>query len=100
MLFRGQSEVESSFNVNENALVNNMQMEIIVAQRKVNEYMRKIIFNLIICQCQTCCYKTPSKLTSGIKNLGREAKSKEQEKHWSYRNRKRNSWLECSEKSA
>ena len=41
MLFRGQSEVERSFSINENALVNNMQMEIIVAQRKVNEYMRK-----------------------------------------------------------
>ena len=41
MLFRGQSEVERSFSINENALINNMQMEIIVAQRKVNEYMRK-----------------------------------------------------------
>ena len=41
MLSHGQSEVERGFRINENALVDNIQTEIIVAQRKVNEYMRK-----------------------------------------------------------
>ena len=66
-LSHGQSEVERGFSINENALVDNMQMETIIAQRKVNGYMRKIIFNLILCQCQRRCYKMPSKLISGIK---------------------------------
>ena len=37
----GNSEVERGFSINENALVDNMQMETIIAQRKVNDYMRK-----------------------------------------------------------
>ena len=41
MLSHGQSEVELGFSINENALVDNMQMETVFAQRKVNEYMRK-----------------------------------------------------------
>ena len=36
-----QSEMERGFSINENALVDNMQMETIVAQRKVNDYMRE-----------------------------------------------------------
>ena len=33
--------MERGFSVNKNALVDNMQMETIVAQRKVNDYMSK-----------------------------------------------------------
>ena len=44
MLSHGQSEVEHGFSIYENALAENMQMEITVAQRKINEYMRKINF--------------------------------------------------------
>ena len=40
-LSHGQSKVERGFSINENALVDNMQMETIIAQRKVNDYMRK-----------------------------------------------------------
>ena len=43
-LSHGQSEVVRGFSRNESALVDNMQMEYIVAQRKVNEYMRKNYF--------------------------------------------------------
>ena len=40
-LSHGQSEVEYSFSINENAVVDNIQMESIGAQRKVNDCMRK-----------------------------------------------------------
>ena len=40
-LFHGNSDVERGFSINENALVDNMQIETIIAQRKVNDYMRK-----------------------------------------------------------
>ena len=40
----------------------------------------KIIFNLIICQCQRHCYKMPSKLTSGVKNCWTRSKSKKNKK--------------------
>ena len=40
-LSHGQSEVERGFSINENALVDNMQMETIIIQRKVNDYKRK-----------------------------------------------------------
>ena len=40
-LYHGQLEVERGFSINENALVDNMLMETIVAQRKVNDYMGK-----------------------------------------------------------
>ena len=43
-LFHGQSKVERSFSINENSLVFNMQMDTIVAQRKVNDNMRKYNF--------------------------------------------------------
>ena len=43
-LSHGQSKVERGFSINENALVDNMQMETIVAQRMVNDYMRKYNF--------------------------------------------------------
>ena len=43
-LSHGQSKLERSFSINENALVDNMQMETIVAQRMVNDYMRKYNF--------------------------------------------------------
>ena len=41
MLSHGQSEVQRGFSINENVLVDNMHMETIVAQKKVNGYMRK-----------------------------------------------------------
>ena len=40
-LFHGQSEVERGFTIYENAMVDNMQMETIIAQRRVNDYTRK-----------------------------------------------------------
>ena len=43
-LSHGQSKVERGFSINENALVDNMQRETIVAQRMVNGYMRKYNF--------------------------------------------------------
>ena len=36
--------MEHGFSIYKNALAENMQMEITVAQRKINEYMRKINF--------------------------------------------------------
>ena len=36
-LSHGQSKVEHGCNINENALVDNMQMETIVAQRRFND---------------------------------------------------------------
>ena len=36
-LSHGQSKVEHGSNINENALVDNMQMETIVAQRRFND---------------------------------------------------------------
>ena len=41
MLSDGQSEGERGFSIDENALDDNMQMETIVAQGKVNAYIRK-----------------------------------------------------------
>ena len=41
MLFHGQPKVECGLSITEDALVDNMQMKTIVAQRKVNDYMRK-----------------------------------------------------------
>ena len=45
MLSHGQSEVERGFSINENILVDNMQMETIVAQKNVNDCMRKNNFH-------------------------------------------------------
>ena len=40
-LSHGQSEVERGFSINENVLMDNMNMETIIAQRKVIDYMKK-----------------------------------------------------------
>ena len=44
MLSGGQSEGERGFSIDENALDDNIQMKTIVAQRKVNDYIRKSNF--------------------------------------------------------
>ena len=72
----GNSEVERGFSINENALVDNMQMETIIAQRKVNDYVRKNNFQPDNMPMSKHCYKTPSKLTSGIKKRWTRSKSK------------------------
>ena len=40
-LFHGQLEVKLGFSMNEISLVDNMQIETIITQRKFNDYMRK-----------------------------------------------------------
>ena len=100
-LSHGQSEVVRGFSRNESALVDNMQMEYIVAQRKVNDYMRKNYFQPHNIPMSKALLQNVKQANFRYKKKRwARSKSKRLRKALGYRNRKRNSWFECYKKEA
>ena len=91
--------MELGFSVNKNALVDNMQMETIVPQRKVNDYMSKNNFQTHMSVSKELLQNAKQAHFRYKKALD-EKQNQKKKSVGAIQLEKRNSWFECSEKSA